>query len=112
MFRQVESSRQMYHAVMEEVARFLERCYHSLDAFQQNNQIGRSRSVTHVFDQDRSNESATMSSTSTIVPEMRMRSNTNLMEKPTLDFNRKLNDTAMTTDSYKNFSDFTWYVLF
>lgn len=36
---QVESSRQMYHAVMEEVARFLERCYQSFDSIQKSNQL-------------------------------------------------------------------------
>lgn len=103
IFHQVESSRQMYHAVMEEVARFLERCYQSLDAFQQNSQMGRSRSVNHVFEQDRNGDTTT--------PEMRMRSSTNLMEKPNnLEYGGKHNDTisSTATDSYKNFSDFTW----
>lgn len=98
LFRQVESSRQMYHAVMEEVARFLERCYQSLDAFQQNNQMGRSRSVNHVFEQYHTNDST---------PDMRMRSSTNLLDKSnTTELNETI--TSNATESYKNFSDFTW----
>uniref|UniRef100_A0A182WCB3 Uncharacterized protein n=1 Tax=Anopheles minimus TaxID=112268 RepID=A0A182WCB3_9DIPT len=43
----VDSSRHMYRAVMEEVVRFLDRCYRSLDALQ-SGQIGRSKSVLQV----------------------------------------------------------------
>lgn len=41
----------MYHAVMEEVVRFLERCHQSLAANQAANgaPIARSKSVNHVF---------------------------------------------------------------
>lgn len=107
---QVESSRQMYHAVMEEVARFLERCHHSLDAFQQRNRMARSRSVNHVYMHEHNGGG------NDTLSDVRMRTSTNSMEKPTnLDCNGKLlNDTissTMTTDSYKNFSDFTWWVL-
>uniref|UniRef100_A0A182YLU2 Uncharacterized protein n=1 Tax=Anopheles stephensi TaxID=30069 RepID=A0A182YLU2_ANOST len=45
--KQVDSSRHMYRAVMEEVVRFLDRCYRSLDALQ-SGQIGRSKSVLQV----------------------------------------------------------------
>uniref|UniRef100_A0A2M4CQQ3 Putative lysozyme-like protein n=1 Tax=Anopheles darlingi TaxID=43151 RepID=A0A2M4CQQ3_ANODA len=46
--KQVDSSRHMYRAVMEEVVRFLDRCYRSLDALQAAGQIGRSKSVLQV----------------------------------------------------------------
>ncbi|XP_053675001.1 uncharacterized protein LOC128725292 [Anopheles nili] len=45
--KQVDSSRRMHRAVMEEVVRFLDRCYRSLDALQ-SGQIGRSKSVLQV----------------------------------------------------------------
>ncbi|XP_052860975.1 uncharacterized protein LOC128268023 [Anopheles cruzii] len=47
--KQVDSSRHMYRAVMEEVVRFLDRCYRSLDALQAASaQMGRSKSVLQV----------------------------------------------------------------
>ncbi|XP_058066975.1 uncharacterized protein LOC131216485 [Anopheles bellator] len=47
--KQVDSSRHMYRAVMEEVVRFLDRCYRSLDALQTASaQMGRSKSVLQV----------------------------------------------------------------
>lgn len=77
----VESSRQMYRAVMEEVVRFLDKCHHSLDSLQAGvsgggGQLGRSKSVVQVskhHDSDSTDCSATSYSP-------RARSSTNLVE--------------------------------
>lgn len=89
----------MYHAVMEEVARFLERCYQSFESIQQKNQMERANSAIHVFNPDEKNDGA-----STI----RARSCTSTMEKPKrIDIGRKFNETSSTIESYKQFSEFT-----
>lgn len=105
--KQVESSRQMYHAVMEEVVRFLERCHQSLNSIQMN-QISRSKSVSHVyggapepigFDTSRDNK-----------PRLR----TKTMDKAfnstmlSLSENMDTNGTTVANDSFAAFKDFTW----
>ncbi|KAG4071428.1 hypothetical protein HA402_011582 [Bradysia odoriphaga] len=88
--KQVEASRQMYHAVMEEVVRFLDRCHQSLNAME-TNQIGRSKSINHVFGNDYDGKS-------------RMRTST-------MDRSIEIGDVesnASLSGSYSNFRDFTW----
>lgn len=83
----------MYHAVMEEVVRFLDRCHQSLDAMQQTNQIGRSKSINHVFGNDFDGKT-------------RMRTSTNMMDRTS-----EIGDVdgnASLSGSYTNFRDFTW----
>ncbi|XP_065076864.1 uncharacterized protein LOC135700317 [Ochlerotatus camptorhynchus] len=70
--KQVDSSRQMYRAVMEEVVRYLDRCYRSLDALQPN-VIGRSKSVLQVSKNNANHDSDSSSASSP-----RARSSTNL----------------------------------
>lgn len=82
----------MYHAVMEEVVRFLDRCHQSLNAMQ-TNQIGRSKSINHVFGNEYDAKA-------------RMRTSTNVMNRSSdiadVDANKSL------SESYSNFRDFTW----
>ncbi|XP_031620139.1 uncharacterized protein LOC116338797 [Contarinia nasturtii] len=116
---QVESSRQMYHALMEEVVRFLERCYQSIESMQKNNKIARSRSINHMFI-EQSTQPATKNEhrTSDIGS---LRSNLNIASDKTganaSTEKDQLNEsfassitttTANSTDSYNNFTDFTW----
>lgn len=124
--KQVESSRQMYRAVMEEVVRFLERCHHSLDTLVVEEPIARSKSSHHVHqDTDSShlsncsdNDQSIMASPSPPPPagksglftSSRLRCST--IDAPKL-FNRNLstsgiNSTMQTAGSYTNFRDFTW----
>lgn len=83
----------MYHAVMEEVVRFLDRCHQSLNAME-TNQIGRSKSINHVFGNDYDGKT-------------RMRTSTNM----TMDRSGEIGDgesNASLSGSYSNFRDFTW----
>lgn len=83
----------MYHAVMEEVVRFLDRCHQSLNAMQTNNQIGRSKSINHVFVNDYDGKA-------------RMRTSTNMMDRSSEIGDVEAN--ASLSGSYSNFRDFTW----
>lgn len=99
---------------MEEVARFLERCYQSIETMQKNNKIARSRSINHMFIEQ--------SGQSLAFPERRisdigsLRSNLNINGNSTLEkdqlndsFNSNITSTTSnSTESYNNFSDFTW----
>lgn len=122
--KQVESSRQMYRAVMEEVVRFLERCHHSLDTLMVEQPIARSKSSHHVHqDVDSSNLSNCSDNDQSIIASpspppgkmglftsSRLRCST--IDAPKM-FNRNLstsgiNSTMQTAGSYTNFRDFTW----
>lgn len=123
--KQVESSRQMYRAVMEEVARFLERCHHSLDSLVVDEPISRSKSSHHIVhpDADISNLSNCSDNDQSVITSpspppgkmglfagTRLRSST--IDAPKV-FNRKIsacgvNSTMQTAGSYTNFRDFTW----
>lgn len=123
--KQVDSSRQMYRAVMEEVVRYLDRCYRSLDALQPG-LIGRSKSVLQVS----KNHNHDSDSSSASSP--RARSSTNLIDvqksytkkqQELLSHQQQqhqINSVAATTlldddcvppspaGSYSTFRDFTW----
>uniref|UniRef100_A0A182VCB0 Uncharacterized protein n=1 Tax=Anopheles merus TaxID=30066 RepID=A0A182VCB0_ANOME len=82
--KQVDSSRHMYRAVMEEVVRFLDRCYRSLDALQ-SGQIGRSKSVLQVsktsgHQQQQQHHQHHHDSDSSSASSPRARSSTNLVD--------------------------------
>ncbi|KFB48626.1 hypothetical protein ZHAS_00016616 [Anopheles sinensis] len=123
--KQVDSSRHMYRAVMEEVVRFLDRCYRSLDALQ-SGQIGRSKSVLqvsktsngtqHNHNHHHSNNHHHHDSDSSSASSPRARSSTNLV-----DVHQKTQHGAPSThpeddcavppspaSSYSTFRDFTW----
>lgn len=109
---QVESSRQMYHAVMEEVARFLERCYQSIDTIQKNGQMARSSSVNHMFiDHPHSNQPlrSDIHRISTNSLDKSQCSTTSSTQQP---LNESFTSTSTTStsnsDTYNNFTDFTW----
>ncbi len=82
----------MYHAVMEEVVRFLDRCHQSLNAME-TNQIGRSKSINHVFGNDCDSRA-------------RMRTSTNMMDRSIGEICDV--DVASLSGSYSNFRDLTW----
>lgn len=82
----------MYHAVMEEVVRFLDRCHQSLNAMQAN-QIGRPKSMNHVFGNDCDGKA-------------RMRTSTNMMDRSSDIVDLEANTSL--SGSYSNFRDFTW----
>ncbi|XP_055324265.1 uncharacterized protein LOC129578936 [Sitodiplosis mosellana] len=121
---QVESSRQMYHALMEEVVRFLERCYQSIESMQKNNKIARSRSINHMFiEQSAQSTAATAAKTERRISDIgSLRSNLNIASDKTgtsasTTEKDQLNEsfassittaTTNSTDSYNNFTDFTW----
>ncbi|XP_053686806.1 uncharacterized protein LOC128736356 [Sabethes cyaneus] len=75
--KQVDSSRQMYRAVMEEVVRYLDRCYRGLDALQPNI-IGRSKSVLQVSKNHSHHDSDSSSASS---PRARSSNNLNDVQK-------------------------------
>lgn len=113
----------MYHALMEEVVRFLERCYQSIESIQKNNKIARSRSINHMFI-EQSAQSSTKNERR-ISDIGSLRSNLNIAadktgvnyaqsEKDQLNesFASSITTTSNSTDSYNNFTDFTWQVAF
>lgn len=85
----------MYHAVMEEVVRFLDRCHQSLNVMQ-TNQIGRSKSINHVFGNDFDGKARMRTSTNC----------TNMMDRSSEMGDAEAN--ASLSGSYSNFRDFTW----
>lgn len=104
---------------MEEVVRFLERCYLSIESMQKNNKIARSRSINHMFI-EQSAQPATKNERR-ISDIGSLRSNLNIASDKTganaPTEKDQLNDsfastitttTANSTDSYNNFTDFTW----
>ncbi|XP_059612899.1 uncharacterized protein LOC132259336 [Phlebotomus argentipes] len=102
--QQIESSRQMYRALMESVAHFLKRCHTSLDAMQQES-LSRSKSALQIDPAE-----LPMSSSPT-----RPRSTTNMSDlEITLPRRNILSDmnestySIQTVSSYSNFRDFTW----
>uniref|UniRef100_A0A336JWG6 CSON014429 protein n=1 Tax=Culicoides sonorensis TaxID=179676 RepID=A0A336JWG6_CULSO len=85
--KQVESSRQMYRAVTDEVARFLDKCYRSLEVIHKQQQqcqptttIGRSKSVVQVFKNHDSDSSCHSTSITKTKSTSRARSSTNLID--------------------------------
>lgn len=118
----------MYHALMEEVVRFLERCYQSIESMQKNNKIARSRSINHMFIEQSAQQSSTKNERR-ISDIGSLRSNLNIVpdknsggggggianastEKDQLNdsFVSSVTTTTTSTDSYNNFTDFTWQV--
>lgn len=99
----------MYRAVTEEVARFLDKCYRSLEAIheqqcQTGTTIGRSKSVVQVSKHHDSDSSCSTSMSKT-KSTSRARSSTNLIDAKYFCGNKSQD---VTCDSYENFRDFTW----
>lgn len=114
----------MYRAVMEEVVRYLDRCYRSLDALQPN-VIGRSKSVLQVSKNNTNHDSDSSSASS---PRARSSTNLNDMQKSYTKKQQELlsyhhhpvstgsaiplleDDCAppSPSSSYSTFRDFTW----
>ncbi|CRL01660.1 CLUMA_CG014882, isoform A [Clunio marinus] len=106
--RQVESSRQMYRAIMEEVARYLEKCHLNFELLQQREKarlMERSKSITHI-----AKTKITDTSLATCaVKDARSRSSTNLLSVNTLTPQRPQKSGTLLSDlSYSAFKDFTW----
>lgn len=101
---------------MEEVVRFLERCYQNIETIQKNNKIAQSCSMNRMF-VEQSNQPLIKSEHRTS-DKGSLRSNLNIASNK-MDTNNKeqqnesfTSNSSMSTsnsiDSYKNFSDFTW----
>lgn len=111
--KQAETSCGMYRAVMEEVARFLER-YQKNSACSRSEQISRSKSMYHVYSElDKGSDSGN----SSVYP--RARSSTNLIDlkrmsptscggDSTKSGEEDHYDLASPANSYSTFKDFTW----
>lgn len=110
---------------MEEVVRFLERCYQSIESMQKNNKIARSRSINHMFIEQSAQSAATTAAATKnerrISDIGSLRSNLNIAsdktganastaEKDQLNesFASSITTATNSTDSYNNFTDFTW----
>uniref|UniRef100_A0A1B0CGT1 Putative lateral signaling target protein 2 n=1 Tax=Lutzomyia longipalpis TaxID=7200 RepID=A0A1B0CGT1_LUTLO len=106
--QQIESSRQMYRALMESVAHFLERCHMSLDAMQQKESLCRSKSALQMIPHDLE-VPATSSPT-------RPRSSSNMSDlelhlpphRPEDLLENSMDSIQSVPSSYSNFRDFTW----
>ncbi|XP_055841909.1 ras guanine nucleotide exchange factor E [Episyrphus balteatus] len=113
--KQAETSCGMYRAVMEEVARFLER-FQKNSACSRSEQISRSKSMYHVYsDHDKGSDSGN----SSVYP--RARSSTNLIDLKRMspsscggdstksgEEDHDHYDLASPINSYSTFKDFTW----
>lgn len=108
----------MYHAVMEEVARFLERCYHSFETIQKNGQMARSCSINHMFT-DHPHPNQPLRSASVDLNKNVHRVSLSSLDKSQANSTgtQQLNDsftststtsTGQSNDIYNNFTDFTW----
>lgn len=111
----MESSRQMYHAVMEEVVRYLERCHQSLLAIDyQQNQVGcRGKCGSLTYINGASNGAKQQVSGNDNNPLSRVRTSTIVLDdlNETVTAENPCNETitSMTSmGSYSNFRDFTW----
>lgn len=105
---------------MEEVVRFLERCYQSIESMQKNNKIARSRSINHMFIEQSAQTSTKNERRVSDIGSLR--SNLNIAidktganvsaDKDQLNdsFASSVTTTTNSTDSYNNFTDFTWQV--
>lgn len=112
--KQADTSCGMYRAVMEEVARFLERYQNNYACNRNNDQISRSKSMYHVYsDQDKGSDSGNSS------VYQRARSSTNLIDlkrmspsscggDSTKSGEEDHYDLASPINTYKTFKDFTW----
>lgn len=98
---QVENSRQMYKCIMEEVARYLEKCHLSFEQIQKRERdkvIERSKSIAYIA------KSKTISGVTG--SDGRAKSSTNLS---TLQTNKPTRSGTLLSDiSYSAFKDFTW----
>lgn len=104
----VESSRQMYHAVMEEVVRFLERCHQSLNAIDHQSQVPRSKCGNFAYTSSQQSLHQTAGDCSTM---SRLPLSTNMVNNlsDTMTSVDTCNDTMTSSiGSYTNFRDFTW----
>lgn len=101
--RQVENSRQMYRAIMEEVARYLEKCHLNFELLQQRERdkvIERSKSIAHLA-KCRVAELGTAN-------DGRARSSTNLLSLNSSQPLKQKSGTLLSDISYSAFKDFTW----
>lgn len=99
----------------------MERCYQSIESMQKNNKIARSRSINHMFIEQTAQMS--LKNERRVSDIGSLRSNLNIASDKTATINTstekdQLNDsfvssvttTSNSTDSYNNFTDFTWFV--
>lgn len=102
-FYQVENSRQMYRAIMEEVARYLEKCHTNFELLQQRERdkvIERSKSIANIAKSRVAELGAN---------DGRARSSTNLLNLNTLQPQKQQKSGTLLSDiSYSAFKDFTW----
>lgn len=105
---QVENSRLMYRAIMEEVARYLEKCHLNFELLQQRERdkvIERSKSIAYIA----KSRVADMPLGACSDNGGRARSSTNLLSLNTLPPQKQQKSTTLLSDlSYSAFKDFTW----
>lgn len=124
---------------MEEVARFLERCYQNIETITKNSQLARSRSVNHMYvdhSQPQPNQPSSSTSVQHINGNAGNESNRNYHRNSTNSFDKSQHNSSATTmtmaavtqqlnesftststanttnsnDAYNAFTDFTWWV--
>jgi hypothetical protein len=100
---QVENSRQMYRCIMEEVARYLEKCHFNFEMIQKRERdkvIERSKSIAYIA------KSKTLNGVTE--SDGRARSSSNLTSLNTLPQKQSKSGTILGDISYSAFKDFTW----
>lgn len=100
---QVENSRQMYRCIMEEVARYLEKCHFNFEMIQKRERdkvIERSKSIAYI--------AKTKTLNGVTESDGRARSSTNLTTLNTLPQKQSRSGTILSDISYSAFKDFTW----
>lgn len=91
----------MYRAIMEEVARYLEKCHLNFELLEQRERdtiIERSKSIAHIAKRNFSDQGSSA----------RAQSSTNLCSLHTLQPQKQKSGTLLSDLSYSAFKDFTW----
>ncbi|XP_070493361.1 uncharacterized protein [Chironomus tepperi] len=106
--KQVENSRHMYRAILEEVSRYLEKCHTSFDIWHQQQEQGkieRSKSISFIKKDKLSYNEAFLKINE--ADGIRTRSSTNLNCSTPYSAKQK-SGTFLSDLSYSSFKDFTW----
>lgn len=103
----------MYHALMEEVVRFLERCYQGIDTIQKNNKLLRSQNTLQGVSLEQTAQPIKKPDRrSSDIGTMRINDKTTENGPTETDHLNEsftsANSTSTSIDSFKTYSDFTW----
>lgn len=102
----------MYHALMEEVVRFLERFYQGIDTIQKNNKLFRSQNTLNGLSLEPATQPTKKSDRRlSDIGTMRIADKSTENGSAESDvLNESFTSTSTSIDSFKAYLDLTWYV--